>query len=480
MTDENKATVTLLRGSLTETQRAILDDVWAHIKRTNIGLPERPLLAKYGKTTLQENVAALGGTVISSGHEENKKRYDLSIVGVFLTSDGPRLDKLVGRYLLGLREVYTHNEEVERLSSKDLETWQPGFTGNELIELRHILYRAHNSLASGFGGSSGSEWFIRVDDDVVELRDVTDWQAYIHSKVVQWYGTRANSANPLVGLSHGDGLVGCRVLQPSSSDTKIEKQSALHPWPVIRGFLLTLDSYDVPGIVDRAGLVVDWRLTERENYSDKTRLAAYRPRIDKAYQTLSGEEDRLRVAYIVGREVSKIVPTSEFSAALRSVGWELRDTLLPIGDTVRELFFGEKTEHDAYVGIRGILQGASSSLVVVDPYVDQSILTLLTACAKANMNVRILTSRIPSDFALEAKKWLTQHQGVVLEVRTSKEFHDRFIVLDGQSCWHIGASLKDAGAKAFMISQIEDDANAKALVKQIDKSWHAAVRVVPS
>jgi hypothetical protein len=90
------------------------------------------------------------------------------------------------------------------------------------------------------------------------------------------------------------------------------------------------------------------------------------------------------------------------------------------------------------------------------------------------MSIRLLSSTLPTDFALETKKWVAQHQGVLIEVRTTKEFHDRFIVLDDAVCWHVGCSLKDAGQKAFMLSEIEDQNNCAALVAQLNKSWNAA------
>jgi hypothetical protein len=85
------------------------------------------------------------------------------------------------------------------------------------------------------------------------------------------------------------------------------------------------------------------------------------------------------------------------------------------------------------------------------------------------------TSSLPTDFALEGKKWLSQHAGSSLNVRTTKEFHDRFIILDNSVCWHIGCSIKDAGNKAFMLSELEDRDNREALLAQARKSWDAAM-----
>jgi hypothetical protein len=63
----------------------------------------------------------------------------------------------------------------------------------------------------------------------------------------------------------------------------------------------------------------------------------------------------------------------------------------------------------------------------------------------------------------------------MIQVRQAKDFHDRFVVLDGTSCVHVGASINGAGKTAFMISKVEDASNRDALIKQIEISWAAAV-----
>ncbi len=80
-------------------------------------------------------------------------------------------------------------------------------------------------------------------------------------------------------------------------------KSQLDPWRVICGHLFKIDSYHIPEIIDKTGIVVDWSLTERQDYSHKYRKEAYRPRIHAAYESLSGE-DQLRVSYSVASELS--------------------------------------------------------------------------------------------------------------------------------------------------------------------------------
>lgn len=255
------------------------------------------------------------------------------------------------------------------------------------------------------------------------------------------------------------------------------KSSALHPWPVIRSFLLELSSYEVPKVVDRAGLKVDWTLSSQKDYSDKMRISAYRPLIDTAYEQLD-EEESVRTAYVVASEIASRGLGEKLDSALLSIGWRIEnERLVPNGTSVRELFFPKQSQHDAYVEIRGILQTATKSIAIVDPYIDKTLLTLLTSSLQPEMSIRLLTSNLPTDFGLEAKAWLAQHPWATLEVRTTREFHDRFVVINELAFWHIGCSIKDAGKKAFMLSKIEDESNCRALLKQIEVSWKAATSI---
>jgi hypothetical protein len=335
------------------------------------------------------------------------------------------------------------------------------------------------------GPQPNGSWSVNIGDGIDDIRRIADLSAFVQRELVK----RFDPTEPISDIERANrhaavnrifksfeiqnsivDPMGTTVPSPESE----AKSPGLNPWPVVRSALLRLSSYDVPSIIDNAGLTVDWALTERENFSDKMRLAAYRPRIDAAFKSLSTDDDRLRVVYIVARELVDRGLGDEFGAALREIGWGIKEgKLAPSGNEVRELFFPDQSYHDAYVEIRAIVQKAKNRIVVIDPYIDQSILTLLSTCAKLDMNIRILTSKLPFDFSLEAKKWLSQHTETSLEVRTTKEFHDRFILLDDSACWHIGCSIKDAGHKAFMLSELEDADNRAALLAQANRAWDA-------
>ena len=248
-------------------------------------------------------------------------------------------------------------------------------------------------------------------------------------------------------------------------------KSDLDPWRILFSHLMDLDSYSIPGIIDRAGLRVNWVLTEKENYSHKYRRDALRPRIINAYDALP-TDDQLRVSHTIAAELSKHGPLDDLNNDLKRIGWIIEnDSLVPVDAAVKELFFPKGTQHDAYVEIRKILQEASKSIFVIDPYIDSTIFTVLKTVSENNIEVKLLTFKIPTDFTLETKKFLSQHNNFSVKIKRTREFHDRFLVIDDTKCWHIGCSIKDAGNKVFMISAIEDDGNRDGLIRQIDNSW---------
>jgi hypothetical protein len=90
------------------------------------------------------------------------------------------------------------------------------------------------------------------------------------------------------------------------------------------------------------------------------------------------------------------------------------------------------------------------------------------------VNVRILTSKHPADFALEAKKFMKQHPGFSVEIRKTKDFHDRFIFRDQTRCYLLGASIKDAGNKGFTVVPLQEPSIVRFILDHADQVWASA------
>lgn len=155
-------------------------------------------------------------------------------------------------------------------------------------------------------------------------------------------------------------------------------------------------------------------------------------------------------------------------AVLKSSVKQLRWTL----PDPTQVFLPAGSQHDAFVEIRSIIKAATSEITVVDPYVDETLWPLLKNLP-AQTKIRILTSQMKGDFSLEARKFVAQHASTV-EIRQTPNYHDRFIVVDGNSCWHLGASIKDAGSKAFLISQVQSPTVVNAIKLDINSQWAGA------
>lgn len=119
----------------------------------------------------------------------------------------------------------------------------------------------------------------------------------------------------------------------------------------------------------------------------------------------------------------------------------------------QKIFFDGQI-YDAYSLIIDIIKSAKRKILIIDNYIDDSILKML---AKKNKNVEvvILTSQNCDISKLDLNKFNKQYP--ILKIAKTTNFHDRFIIIDNKELYHCGASLKDLGKKCFAISKIEDD-----------------------
>ena len=109
---------------------------------------------------------------------------------------------------------------------------------------------------------------------------------------------------------------------------------------------------------------------------------------------------------------------------------------------------------DAFNCIEEIISKAEKSIILIDNYVDRNTLAMLTA-KKAGVSITVYTSEKSCRITEQESKHFNSQYGP-LDIKFTDEFHDRFLILDEKEMYHIGASIKDAGKKAFEISINED------------------------
>lgn len=118
--------------------------------------------------------------------------------------------------------------------------------------------------------------------------------------------------------------------------------------------------------------------------------------------------------------------------------------------------FFEGQIFDAYTFIAKIIKSAKKSIILIDNYIDESVLTLLTK-RTANVKAIIYTAKITQQLQLDLKKHNQQYPHI--DLKQLKTSHDRFLIIDHTELYHIGASLKDLGKKWFAFSQIDSLTN---------------------
>lgn len=131
---------------------------------------------------------------------------------------------------------------------------------------------------------------------------------------------------------------------------------------------------------------------------------------------------------------------------------------------VKQNIFFDGQIYDAFSFIVGLIQKAKKEIILIDNYVDINTLNIL--CKKnKNVKIKIYTSGKGNLTTKDINKFNAQYEELTLKINT--DFHDRFLIIDKEEVYHIGASIKDSGKKSFGITKIEDKDLVKGLVNKV-------------
>ena len=156
-------------------------------------------------------------------------------------------------------------------------------------------------------------------------------------------------------------------------------------------------------------------------------------------------KDYLLKGYSINRRLSELEQTvSEHS---KKIDFFVRTSLPPV-----EGIFFDGQIFDAYKFASDLIKSARQSLVLIDNYVDESVLLMLSN-RQPGVTATIYTQRITSQLRLDLDRHNDQYPPV--DVWTCKFSHDRFLIVDETDVYHIGASLKDLGKKMFAFSKLD-------------------------
>jgi hypothetical protein len=131
---------------------------------------------------------------------------------------------------------------------------------------------------------------------------------------------------------------------------------------------------------------------------------------------------------------------------VKSIEFQINTNLPP-----NEGIFFDGQIFDAWHFVSGLIKEAKQSIVLIDNYVDESVL-LLMAKRKAGVSASIFTGTITKQLEADIQKHNAQYPPI--QVKSFTRSHDRFLIIDEETVYHIGASLKDLGKKWFAFSRI--------------------------
>ena len=161
-------------------------------------------------------------------------------------------------------------------------------------------------------------------------------------------------------------------------------------------------------------------------------------------------KEYLLKGYSVNRRLTELEHTvAEHS---RKIDFFVRTSLPPV-----EGIFYDGQLFDAYKFATDLIRSARQSLLLIDNYVDESVLLMLSK-RKAGVKADIYTQTVSHQLQLDVQKHNSQYPPI--GIHTYKKCHDRFLIIDGTGVYHIGASLKDLGKKMFAFSKLEIPATA--------------------
>jgi toxin-antitoxin system, toxin component, fic family len=131
---------------------------------------------------------------------------------------------------------------------------------------------------------------------------------------------------------------------------------------------------------------------------------------------------------------------------------------------VKQNIFFDGQIYDAFSFIVGLIGKAKKEIVLIDNYVDINTLNIL--CKKnKGVDITIATAGKGNLSTKDINKFNAQYPK--LSVKTTTDFHDRFLIIDSTEVYHIGASIKDAGKKSFGITKIEDKDLIQSLINKV-------------
>jgi hypothetical protein len=204
------------------------------------------------------------------------------------------------------------------------------------------------------------------------------------------------------------------------------------------GKIYQVDYYNLDVIISVGYRVKSQRGTQFRQWANKV-LKEYLLRGYSINQRLKDLEEKVDAKFVQHeRQLDYLTDKVDFF---------VRTSLPPV-----EGIFYNGQIFDAYKFAADLIRSAKKSILLIDNYVDESVLLMLSK-RDIGVTATIYTHTISNQLNLDIQKHNSQYPRI--EVKTYKQCHDRFLIIDDTDVYHIGASLKDLGKKMFAFSKLD-------------------------
>lgn len=135
-----------------------------------------------------------------------------------------------------------------------------------------------------------------------------------------------------------------------------------------------------------------------------------------------------------------------------------------------QYYFSKGQDYEAKKMIISILNSATKEINIQDSYINEDVLLCLDELEqKRRLKISILTKKAGAAFRFLYNT--LKNRGTLIQVKEENSCHDRFIILDKKTVWHLGASIKDAGNRAFLINLVNDKSEASKVINDFAAWW---------
>ena len=263
------------------------------------------------------------------------------------------------------------------------------------------------------------------------LYQADELPTHIEVKVDEQNETFWLSLNQISSLFERDKSVISRHLKNIFIENELDRNS------VVAFFATTANdgkTYSVEHFNLDAILSVGYRVNSKRG----TQFRIWANRVLKEY---------LMKGYAINQRMNRIENTVEdLAKKVSEIDLQINANLIPI----QGIFFDGQI-FDAYELTSRIIRSAKKKIVLIDNYLDETTLTHLSKKQK-QVNVILYTKTVDKQLSLDIQKANEQYGN--FEVKTFKQSHDRFLILDNEEIYHLGASLKDLGKKWFAFTKL--------------------------